>query len=239
MQNVVNFHSKVNVQSHLDAINKVIRDIKVDQSKRKDLQRAIANYWVVVGQHIRAIKLAEPNQWEALIKAHCGLSRSRAFELLGLADGTRTIEQIRNQANVRQTRRRQSVSHGLAAALREVKELQARLADIEAKHEREIAAYRAELAGLKNENTLKANYAKIRATLENNDKLMGEARAFTSHYAHHQEDIVSRIHRAKDASAETLKATPAVNTLVSKPTLKLQLDAFSKGMTAPTSPGVH
>src|SRR5262245_16735883 len=66
------------VDAHVTAINTLVTRLK---EFTDDVEQAI-------GAHILAIKVAEPNEWEGIVKARCGLSRSRAYELMAIADGT-------------------------------------------------------------------------------------------------------------------------------------------------------
>src|SRR6516225_4508346 len=59
-----------------------------------------------IDRHILAIKTAEPNNWEAIVKARCGISRSRAYELMAIAEGVKTTEQCRRETNARKIKYR-------------------------------------------------------------------------------------------------------------------------------------
>jgi hypothetical protein len=49
---------------------------------------------------------ASTNAWVQLVKKKCDLGRSRAFELLALADGRTTVEKVRADANKRKVKHR-------------------------------------------------------------------------------------------------------------------------------------
>jgi len=55
------------VAAHVEAINILIPKLRQITGELKE----------EIGRHILAIKTAEPNDWEAIVKARCGLSRSR------------------------------------------------------------------------------------------------------------------------------------------------------------------
>src|SRR5262245_8343128 len=90
---------------HIQSINALIEkvrraEIKVQQDR------------VSIGRHIAAIKTARPDDWEDVVKTECNLSRSRAYELMAIADGSKTIEQTRDEANARKIKHRKSVRSG-------------------------------------------------------------------------------------------------------------------------------
>ena len=76
------------VAEHCHAINALVT--KLDHAERK-----VDEYQRAIGQHIAAIKEARPDDWEDIVKAECKLGRSRAYELLAIADGRKTVEQTR------------------------------------------------------------------------------------------------------------------------------------------------
>lgn len=77
-----------NITQHCRAINALVT--KLDHAERK-----VDEYQRAIGQHIAAIKKARPDDWEDIVKAECKLGRSRAYELLAIADGRKTVEQTR------------------------------------------------------------------------------------------------------------------------------------------------
>src|SRR5260370_32431816 len=71
------------------------RRINALADKLANAERKIEEYQRSIGQHIAAIKAVRPNDWEKIVKAKCKLGRSRAYELLAIADGTKTVKQTR------------------------------------------------------------------------------------------------------------------------------------------------
>src|SRR6516165_429427 len=119
----------ISVDAHIAAINALVIALEqlTDETEAE------------IGQHISAIKVAEPNDWEAIVKAKCGISRSRAYELMAIADGTKTIEQSRSETNARQIRHRQK-----QAAVRDITDSE--ITELKAAHRRELAGARAQIA---------------------------------------------------------------------------------------------
>src|SRR6516164_2447920 len=87
----------ISVDAHIAAINALVIALEqlTDETEAE------------IGQHISAIKVAEPNDWEAIVKARCGISRSRAYELMAIADGAKSTEQTRRETNARKLKHRQ------------------------------------------------------------------------------------------------------------------------------------
>jgi len=78
----------VSVAEHCHAINALVDKLEHAERKVDEYQRAI-------GQHIAAVKEARPDDWQKVIEVECKLKRSRAYELLAIADGRKTVEQVR------------------------------------------------------------------------------------------------------------------------------------------------
>ena len=81
----------VSVAEHCHAINALVDKLEHAERKVDEYQRAI-------GQHIAAVKEARPDDWQKVIEVECKLKRSRAYELLAIADGRKTVEQVRAEA---------------------------------------------------------------------------------------------------------------------------------------------
>jgi hypothetical protein len=88
------------------------RDQRAEQQARA--RRAqVEEYQTAIGQHIAAIKKARPDDWEDIVKAECNLGRTRAYELMAIASGTKTVKQTRAQTNIRKIKHhRKSVRSG-------------------------------------------------------------------------------------------------------------------------------
>ena len=76
------------IQDHVRAINAL-------SAKLKRAEEKAGQYKISIGQHIKAIKEVSPDDWENIVMSECNLGRSRAYELMAIADGTKTVEQIR------------------------------------------------------------------------------------------------------------------------------------------------
>src|SRR6476659_5164984 len=83
-----------NVTQHCRAINAL-------SSKLEHAARKVEEYQTAIGQHIAAIKKARPDDWEDIVKAECILGRTRAYKLMAIASGTKTVKQTRAQTNIR------------------------------------------------------------------------------------------------------------------------------------------
>jgi hypothetical protein len=95
-----------NVTQHCRAINAL-------SSKLEHAARKVEEYQTAIGQHIAAIKKARPDDWEDIVKAECNLGRTRAYELMAIASGTKTVKQTRAQTNIRKIKHhRKSVRSG-------------------------------------------------------------------------------------------------------------------------------
>jgi len=96
---------KFDLSSHVRAISALVTKLENAERKADENQRSI-------GQHIAAMKKERPNDCETIVKAECNLGRRRAYELLTIADGTKTVEQVRaaNTEGKRKERKRESVT---------------------------------------------------------------------------------------------------------------------------------
>jgi hypothetical protein len=74
------------------------------------------DFYITAGQHLKALKAAHDERggtfaaWEALLRERVGIGKSRASELMQIADGTKTVEGIREATaeKVRQIRAHKS-----------------------------------------------------------------------------------------------------------------------------------
>jgi hypothetical protein len=203
--------SATSVDAHVAAINTLVPRLKQITGELEE----------EIGRHILAIKAAEPNDWETLVKARCGISRSRAYELMAIADGVKTLEQTRRETNARQIKRRQTVrdvtdKKELAATDTQVVELKAahrrELADArtqlderEAAHERRVDRFKAEIAQLSDAEALRFERDQLQAALNKIDKLLAEARGLTAHFVHNRSDIIAKINQAQILANSALR----------------------------------
>ena len=98
------------VAGHTTAINALTP--KLAKAEARALQ-----YQVAIGQHIAAIKAARPDDWLEIVRDQCHLGRTRAHDLLSIADGTKTVEEINAGAAERMRKMRK---RNKAAAVRNV-----------------------------------------------------------------------------------------------------------------------
>jgi len=234
MPNIISASVFVNVDFHIKEAKALLGKIDEHQAE--------------LGGHIFAIKKGTPNTWEAIVKAELGISRSRAFELMAIASGKKTPEQIRAQTKARQDRYLDAVRYNgqpstdaktftedQAAAL-VAKAVAKAVADVEAKHERQLDAYKAELAALQDSKALKTENSKFVVALEKTREAAAVIVSFSQHPEQHRVDIVSKAH-AIVAWAEALIGPASV--AARKYRGKLDKTAWDiAGMRAPTE-AVH
>jgi hypothetical protein len=53
-------------------------------------------FYRAAGQRIKELKALHPTEWMTLVRQECGVGRSRAFELIAIADGRTTVEEVRS-----------------------------------------------------------------------------------------------------------------------------------------------
>jgi hypothetical protein len=59
-------------------------------------------HFISAGQHLAALKAEHTGtwaEWEVLVKEKAGIGKTRASELMQIADGTKTVEQVRERSN--------------------------------------------------------------------------------------------------------------------------------------------
>jgi hypothetical protein len=52
-------------------------------------------FYIAAGKHLAELKLRCPTEWLQHAKEEIGIGRSRAYELVGIGTGERTVEQVR------------------------------------------------------------------------------------------------------------------------------------------------
>jgi hypothetical protein len=83
--------------------------VKAHITKGDKAQDKADEHYKAAGIHLNALKTAHTGtwaEWEVLVKEKADISKSRASELMQIADGTKTVKQVRNRAaeSMRQTR---------------------------------------------------------------------------------------------------------------------------------------
>jgi hypothetical protein len=95
-----------------DKIKNVDYEINGLTDQLKHAKRKAEECQIAIGQHLKAIKGARPDDWEDIVKAECNLGRTRAYELMAISGGTKTVEQTRAQTNIRKIKHRKCVRSG-------------------------------------------------------------------------------------------------------------------------------
>ena len=179
-----------------------------------------------IGHHILAIKTAEPNNWEAIVRARCGISRSRAYELMGIADGTKTTEQTRHETNARQIRRRQkqavvrdvtdsNIVELKAAHQRELADARMESAELQDACERLIVRYENKFAELSDARKFDSERNQLRKALDEIAELLAEMRGLMTHAERNRTAIATKIACAEKIATSALK--PAKVAIVNLP----------------------
>jgi hypothetical protein len=95
-----------------DKIKNVDYEINGLTDQLKHAKRKAEECQIAIGQHLKTIKAARPDDWEDIVKAECNLGRTRAYELMAISGDTKTVEQTRAQTNIRKIKHRKSVRSG-------------------------------------------------------------------------------------------------------------------------------
>jgi hypothetical protein len=78
----------------------LVRRIKALVEKADRAADKAEQFYKSAGIHIKEIK-EQSEDWETIVREQCGLGRSRAYELMAIADGKVTLEKVRADANER------------------------------------------------------------------------------------------------------------------------------------------
>jgi hypothetical protein len=93
---------------------RLIRSIKAHIAKGEQCHKRGDQHFVSAGLELRQLKTQHTGtwaEWEVLLKA-IGIGKSRASDLMQIADGTKTVEQTRALANTRKIKHRKSLRSG-------------------------------------------------------------------------------------------------------------------------------
>jgi hypothetical protein len=183
------------VAAHVDAINLLLPKLK---QITDDLEGEI-------GRHILAIKVAEPNAWEMIVKAQCGLSRSRAFELMRIAQGITSAEQTRRETNARQIKYRQKKAVRDVTDKNELAAVRTQLDEAEEQHERLVMRLEAEIARLQDGRHLRFERDQLRDALAKIVELLGEVRGLVAHPAQHHSNIRMKLNAMEAVAKSALR----------------------------------
>jgi hypothetical protein len=89
------------------------RAVKAHIAKGDKARDKAEQHYIAAGQHLSSLKAEHTGtwaEWEALVKERAGIGKSRASELMQIADGRKTVESVRAEKaeSVRQLRKRES-----------------------------------------------------------------------------------------------------------------------------------
>src|SRR6516162_11877494 len=76
----------------------LISRIKAHIAKGDKAKDKAEQHYIAAGQHLKTLKASHGGtwaEWEELLKTKIGIGKSRASELMRIADGTKTVEQVR------------------------------------------------------------------------------------------------------------------------------------------------
>ena len=84
---------------------RLVRTIKAHIAKGDQAKDRAEQHYISAGQHLKTLQRLHKDRggtwakWEALVKEQCGIAKSRASELMQIADGRKTVKQVRERAN--------------------------------------------------------------------------------------------------------------------------------------------
>jgi len=76
----------------------LIQTIKAHIAKGDKAKDKAEQHYIAAGQHLKTLKASHGGswaEWEELLKTKIGIGKSRASELMRIADGRKTVEQVR------------------------------------------------------------------------------------------------------------------------------------------------
>jgi hypothetical protein len=88
------------------------RRIKALVEKGDRAAEKAEQFYKSAGIHIKEIKQRQSEHWETIVREKCGLGRSRAYELMAIADGRTSLEKVRDRSN-----RSSKISHAKKSAV--------------------------------------------------------------------------------------------------------------------------
>ena len=78
--------------------SQLIQTIKAHIAKGDKAKDKAEQHYIAAGQHLKTLKASHGGSWaerEELLKTKIGIGKSRASELMRIADGRKTVEQVR------------------------------------------------------------------------------------------------------------------------------------------------
>jgi len=122
------------------AVSALARRVKVLIEKGDRAAEKAEQFYKAAGIHIRQIKEQSLDDWETVVREQCNIGRSRAYELMAIADGKTTLEKVRAGSNERKRVHRaksESVpertepAHATGSAIVDIEERRAQMAALD------------------------------------------------------------------------------------------------------------
>ena len=95
----------------------LVQRIKAHIAKGDQAAEKSAQHYISAGQHLKTLKAQHGGswaEWEELLKTKIGIGKSRASELMQIADGRKSVEEIRANTAERTARMRALQSSALS-----------------------------------------------------------------------------------------------------------------------------
>jgi hypothetical protein len=89
--------------------SQLVQTIKAHIAKGDKAADKAEQHYIAAGQHLKTLKEQHKgtwDEWEALLKQRIGIGKSRASELMLIADGTKTLAQVRAESAERKQQER-------------------------------------------------------------------------------------------------------------------------------------
>jgi hypothetical protein len=79
----------------------LVKTIKAHLAKAEKYQSKAEEHFITAGQYLMTLKGNSPDQatFLQIVKEQIGLGKSRTYELLQIADGTKTVKEVRERSN--------------------------------------------------------------------------------------------------------------------------------------------
>jgi hypothetical protein len=90
------------IKAHVRQGDKYAEKVELNAEKRD-------GHYIAAGQHLKTLKARHGGnwaEWENLLKTKIGIGKSRASELMLIADGTKTVEEVRAEGAARKAKER-------------------------------------------------------------------------------------------------------------------------------------
>jgi hypothetical protein len=88
------------------SVSSLCKTIKALVAKGDQATKKAEEFYIAAGKHLAELKDRAPDQWESLAKEVMGIGRSRAYELMAIADGRKSLSDLREEKaeSIRKTR---------------------------------------------------------------------------------------------------------------------------------------